>query len=200
MGKFSQIARGTTARKPVTISLIGGAEIACALVPLLAVDELDALAAAQAATKGRGATPADGDPIYELEKRIQVIARACVDVDSSLDNPAPFFDGGVDQIRHPKTGLDRDRILLLYEQWRAHQNDCAPPMANMGPGEYVQQIYAHAAVEAGAELPFESWPRDTQRTFLRTMACQLLAALQLKSPDGSDSPSDEPSSTSSARH
>ncbi|MEJ7728217.1 MAG: hypothetical protein WKG00_03295 [Polyangiaceae bacterium] len=200
MGKFSQIAQGAAARRLYTLTLMGGAEVTCAIVPLLSFDELEALAAAQAATKARAATPTDGDPIYELEKRIQVIVRACVDADSPPDAPQPFFDGGVDQIRHPRTGLDRDRILLLYEQWRAHQDDCAPPMANLTPGEYVQQIFAHAAAEAGAELPFESWPRATQRSFVVSMARQLTAVLQLNLLDGSDSPATGESSSTSPRH
>ena len=199
MAKFSSIARGVRARKAVTFPLLGGGDATCAVVPLLAEQEVAVLAQARAFAISKGLTdPKDGQPLYELSKWVHTLVHACVDVDSPLDDPAPFFDGGAAQILHPKEGLDRDRIALLYQEWMAWQDECSPPPGTMTGEEYMRHLLSHSEVADGAELPFVRWRPIIQQAFVRTMASQLSVLLGLRSLSGSISPESMTSSENSS--
>lgn len=198
MAKFSSIAKGHTARRLVTIPLLSGDDLVCDVVPLLVDQESRILSEARAYAKAKGIDdPKDGQPLYELGKWVHTLVHACVDPDSPVDNPAPYFDGGVAQIIDPAKGLDRDRVALLYKYWEAWQDECSPPPRSMTSAEYYAHVIGCAESEEGAMLPFEPLRPAIQRNFVRTMARQVIELLQLKSHFGSPSADESPSSTTS---
>lgn len=198
MARYSQIKKGTRARRTVSFPMMDGTVIECDVVPLLSDAEAEILAGARSFAKARGVeNPGDGDPIYELGRWVHTVARGCVDKDSPADAPQPFFDGGVEQILDPVDGLDRDRIALLFVEQEHWQDACAPSPKGLSAGEYLAEVLAHAEAPEHATLPFARWRPVMQSSFVRTMAAQLSTLLKLKSLHGSDGADEERSSATS---
>lgn len=189
MAKFSQVAKGATARKRVSFTLMDGTAVECAVIPLLVEADAEILAGARKHAMDRGvADPKDGDPLYEQGIWIHTIVRGCVDPDSPENAPQPFFDGGAQQILHPTLGLDRDRIAFLFEAQQAWQDECSLRPGKLTAGEFFAELVRHAELPEGAELPFERWRPVLRRSFVRSMAVRLGELLQLRSLLGPDSP------------
>lgn len=188
MPKFSAIKRGQRNIKPTCFRTLDGEEAKCGLKFLGIDGEEVALERAIVYAVSRGGKAVDGDPLYELGKAIHLVEIAATDLDDPT-GATPFFDGGLDQIRQ---GLDTERIFLLKELQRTHQEEASPHQGELTVDEYVATLYDSAAVEDGAALPFESWPLRKRRNFQRSMAKQLVTLVQLKSEAGSASTSNLP--------
>lgn len=179
--KFSQLAAGKRALKAVAFTTLNGDEARCSLRPLMALDDATALERAREFAIKRGLKePRDGDPLYELGKAVHTVLLAAVDSDAPEQ---PFFDGGEDQIL---ANLDLDRIFLVREWQRGHQDDCAPGPTKMSADEFIAAVYQVTEAAAGGDLPFFSWRRDFQESFLRSLASLYWSSLQGKSPSGPD--------------
>lgn len=183
MAKFSEVAKGHKARKTIPFLMPNGTTVSIAVVPIFGDDEADVIREAREYAKARGVPePKEDDPLYQRGLFIHTILRGCLDPDSPVDAPAPFFDGGVDQILDRTHGLDRSRMVYLYEAQRAWQNEIAPvPTKDMGAIEFFVEVHRHANIEEGVDLPFESWPPPMRRTFALTMARTLTNSRLLKS-------------------
>lgn len=206
MAKFSDIAKGALARKPVELPLLSGRVVTVAVVIMLGDTEAKVLRDAREFAKEHGLVdPKDGDPLYALGVQVHTIARACLDPDSPEAAPQPFFDGGVKQILDPDHGLDRHRIALLFEQQQAWQHDLAPGPKNLTAVEYFQALLEIKEAPPEAELPFVRWPREAQAGLVRFMASLLFSSPPSKSDGGASSPTDSesqngaPSSRASAK-
>lgn len=186
MARFSDVAKGHKARKPIPFLMPNGATTTIALVPIFGDDEADIIREAREYAKTRGVPePKDDDPLYQRGLFIFTILRGCLDPDSPEEAPAPFFDGGVDQMMDRTLGLDRSRLVYLYEAQRAWQNEIAPvPTRDMGSLEFFVEVQRHANTPEGVDLPFESWPPSMRRTFVRTMAVTLTSSHLLRSWSG----------------
>lgn len=180
MSKFSQIALGIRALKPVEIPLQDGVVATCSVRPLLGYEEAKILADARAYAKARGVDdPRDGNPIYELGVWVHTIVHGCVDSD---DASAPFFDGGADQILDR---LDRDRIALLFEQQQTWQDECSPRQRSMSWEEYKATVVALAMSGDDADIPFVLSRPVLRASFMRSMAKALVTLADPNSPFGS---------------
>lgn len=188
--RFSTIAKGTLATKPVTLPM-GDTEYPLAVRPLNGMESGDALERAAAYAKGKGvANPAVGDRLYDLGLMVHTIAIGCVCAD---DATLPFFDGGAEQIL---AHLDADRIAYLYEQHQAWQDECGVRANGITGGDFILKVMEVANARAD-EDPLAPLRPSTRRAFERTLANLYVTSLQGKSsstPDSSSSTkSDAPS-------
>lgn len=188
MSRFSDIAAGTLARKRgVECTTLSGAPFTVDLRVMNATDEARCLAAACKAASAAGGQPVESDLNYQLEFAAQVVATSAIDPESP-DAPVAYFDNAA-QVRD---GLDRDRILLLAETQRRFQELVSPVRHELSNDEVVAMVMATVTSEEGEELPFERWPRSTQRSWVRTICVLLSNSPEGKSPSTSDS---EPTQT-----
>ena len=167
--------KGVSNIKSVTFSTIDGRRAECGIRLLNGLDESLAMQRAIAFALERGGKGVDDDPLYELGKAVHLVAIACIDTDDKTFETT-YFDGGVDQILKR---LDTETIFLLKERQRAHQEEAVPGQGSLSLEEYVKALYDSAAAEAGAELPFESWPLRARRhlvAFYGKPACRLTCA------------------------
>lgn len=204
MPTFSSIVAGPRARKRVTLPLPGsrfdvdagkweGPTIDVDMRPLRA-DEYDAaLAGARDYAVSRGlAEPTDGDDLFDRGKMAHTLALACVDVDSPLDSPRPFFDGGVEQILTSEA-LTPEVLAYLYEQQQLVQDDASPLRKNLSPAEFTTAVLATAA---GDMSFFVCMRPGTQWSFTRSLASLLAESMRHGLPSSSASSTEpQPSPT-----
>jgi hypothetical protein len=201
MARFSDIKKGTLARRRVDLPLTGGGMVQVDVVPVMPETEAEILRDAIAFARSYGVeNPKDGDPHYALGIQVHTIARACIDPDSPEHAPAPFFDGGVAQITDRTTGLIRQQIALLYEAQVAWQEELSPGPRGRDPAAYVAVLLQAREAPDATDLPFFKWPRVTQADFLRYTADLLSSLLTSKSDGGPSSPAEKsgPSSSKSS--
>lgn len=185
MARFSQVAKGASARHTETLTLLDGTEWRVDVVPLIGEMEADSLVGARAYAKAHGIEePRPGQELYELGLWAHTLLVACLDADENGDVRA--FDS-IEQILDRKNGLDRDRIAFLFEAQQRHQDACSFRKRGLDAVEYINAVVAHAvAEEDAAELPFEQWAPATRRSFVRTLCVQYTNLVGLKSLSGSD--------------
>lgn len=198
MAKYSNLAKGTTVRTVHEFPLPGGGVDRVAVVPLLGIAIADVAKAAREFAEGRGAKAVDGDKEYELGIHVETIARAVLDVDSPADKPAPYFAGGVAEILDPVSGLDPDRIALLFELQRAAQEAYSPDGGALTALEFFDHLQKASEVDEGVEIPFERLPRGKRRGFVRGIARLARLSLSDRSGLGPSSPDAGETSGSSA--
>lgn len=176
--KLAQIAKGTRAREPLTFTLLDGQTAACDLRVLSGEDDDRILAAAVEHAKKLGGEAKDGDPIFAHALNCETVAVACVDNESPVDKPEPFF-ASADEVR---SALDRDRIIIIAEKQRALQSKTSPLRKELSKEEYFLTITQLAAAEEGDELPFSNWGRSLLESFTHSMASQFAALAMARSP------------------
>lgn len=184
MGRFSAIARGTRATRPVVLSY-GGVDVPLAVRPLTGAEEAEALAEGRAYAVGKGiAAPGPTDRLYEIGYMAATLVLGCVDAD---DPAAPFFASAAEVLDN----LDTDRIAYLYEQQQAWQDWCSPRPKNMDAGEFIALVLRLAEEGAGAEAddPLVTLRPSLRRSFARTLARQYMSRL---TPSGGSGSASEP--------
>lgn len=180
MGRFSAIAKGTRATRPVVLSY-GGADVPLAVRPLTGAEEAEALAEGRAYAVGKGiAAPGPTDRLYEIGYMAATLVLGCVDAD---DPGAPFFSSAAEVLDN----LDTDRIAYLYEQQQAWQDWCSPRPKDMDAGEFIALVLQLAEEGAGADAddPLVTLRPSLRLSFARTLARQYQASLARRSPSGS---------------
>src|SRR5688572_16220574 len=131
MAKFHDIKKGVLARYPFDLPMPDGTVVRVALRGLFGENEAKVLQGARQYAIARGLPePMPDDELYEFGKRVHTVLLGVTDVDSPDENPEPFF-GSVAEILDEKTGLDPDRIVLLYEAQRMFQDSIAPMSKSM---------------------------------------------------------------------
>ena len=194
MARFQTIALGTRAREPFTFDLPGHPGVTVDLRPLSDAEEIEALAEARRMAKDKGVgDPKDGDPIYDRLVMAAVLVFGCVDAESPVDKPAPFFANTAEVLT-----LDRDSVVLLYEAHEAWQEQCSPRRIKLSDDEYTAMMLRLA--EDGDIRPFVSLPRATLASCLATSARLLVSsrAASLPSTSASEPKQTETASDSSA--
>jgi hypothetical protein len=185
--KFSDVVRGTRARKRVSID-IGGDPVEIDLRPLNVAEEAGVLERARAFAKASGVdAPREGDPIYDLALATEIIAIGCVDPESSETDPKPFFDVGASQIRASKL-LSREHVLYLAELQAIHQEACSPFRRTVPAEDLFERA---KKIADGDPDPFVELPPQMRWLFTRGLASLLLTSLLDKSLSGSLSPPPE---------
>lgn len=192
MGLFSQIAKGNRARKRgVPCTTLDGTAFTCDLGVIDARQEAQIIDAASKRATTAGAPPTPGSIVFDFEYSVQLVAMSAVDPESPEDAPALFFDGGAEQIRG---ALDRERVLMLAELQRVHQESSSPLMRSMTFDEMLSRVVTLAAEEEGTADPFWMLPRATQESFVRSMARLLVSLLTDKSASGTGEQAEAPPS------
>jgi len=182
MGLFSAIAKGSRARKRgVACTTLDGVAFTCDLGVIDAGQESEVLAAATKRATATGAEAKPGGVVFDFEYAVQLVAISALDPDSQDDKPAMFFDGGADQIRG---ALDRERVLMLAEVQRVHQEATSPLVRKMGQEEFFSLVVRLASEEEGAADPFWTLPRSMRESFTRSMAGLLVISHMGSSASG----------------
>jgi hypothetical protein len=217
MSKFRDLGKGTKGGREEDFEFSSGV-LKIRVVPLLASQdgEIERGAAAYVERENKAnpeappATTTPGNPTYERGVYACTIFRAVLDPEDGQ----PFF-ASVDEI----LTLDRDRLAMLFELQQQAQADFAPRAGGkLDSAQFFETLEKTATAEAGADLPFESWPRATQRLYHRGIASEYrdllirhmalmrevmalrseIASLRGKSTPGPGSPGTETSSEPSA--
>lgn len=180
--RYSSLKRGKRAITEASFVTLNGDVAKCGLRVLLGEDHAAAIQSARDYSKARGLDkPADGEPLYELGKAVHLVLLAAVDLDDPTGE-TPFFDGGEAQVL---AGLDVERIFLLKEKQLAWQDECLGTPSKISADAYIAAVFECASAAEGASLPFESWQPVLRRSFVRSLATQLVSSLTGKSPSGS---------------
>lgn len=192
MSKFSEISKGTFARRRIELD-VNGTKTPIDVRVLTPQEEADVLAQATAFARTRGVErPDEGDTLFDLGRWIYTAAIACVDVDSPENGPRPFFDGGVEQIINSKA-ITRTHLAYIFEHHELWQDECSPYEKKLNADELLQ--FAHRIAE-GDIHPFVALPPATRWLLVRGLAVRLVSSLGPRSPYGFPSPESmsEPSS------
>lgn len=202
MAKFASIEEGARARKPVTLPLLGstydvekaewvGAKVELAVCALGPGEDIEILRQAREYAASRGvAKPEAGEPIYDYAVKLHTLVASCLDVDSPLEKPEPFF-GSVAEITKSKV-ICQDQVNYLYEVQREHQDTVAPRPGSMSHGEFMAAV-VHVA---GGDLDFFGAMRPSmQWSFTRTLAALYISSQAHKSPSSQDGESSSTTDT-----
>lgn len=107
--------------------------------------------------------PNETDPIYNIGVSIYTCAIACVDPDSDVKNPEPFFGTRGDIESAARELLDsihigRDGIVYLAEQHEAWQDLCNPQANKIPPSRFYEGIVSMADDDPDVALKtFLAW-------------------------------------------
>lgn len=194
--KFSQIAKGTFARRAIPLQL-GTQEVQVDVRPLLFEERGEIARFAREYAKGKGVeNPTDDDEAYIIGKRAYMAFIACIDHDSEEKDPKPFFDGGISDVLSGQP-LVSDHIAYLCEQIELWEDECSPREMHLSNAEFIARVVATAG---GDQTAFLLLRPGLQMIFTRTLAERLLSSLADKSSTGSSLPEDTETSPGSATH
>lgn len=134
--------------------------------------------------------PNDTDPIYSLGISVYLCAIACVDPDSDVKDPDPFFgkrgdpeSAALELLASPHIG--RDGIAYLAETQEAWQDMCNPRANKVPPSVFYESIVALADKDPDIALrTFLGCRAAMHFRLLRTMAGLLVNLQQGKSLPG----------------
>jgi len=89
--------------------------------------------------------PNEADPIYNLGVSVYTCASACVDPDSDVKNPEPFFGtrGDLESAALEllnSVHIGRDGIAYLAEQQEAWQDSCNPQANKVSPAKFYEIV------------------------------------------------------------
>jgi hypothetical protein len=153
-------------------------------------DEVLAQARAHAITRGLS-DPKPGDPIFDLSVMVHTLRIGCVDPDSPVDSPVPFF-ASAEQIRK---NLSRDQIVHLHAQHEHWQDECSPRAKKFeSENHFLGWVIQTAESESPSDFFDLLGPALLWRS-VRTLAKQHLSLLTDRSPAGFTSAESTPSST-----
>lgn len=177
MGRFKDIAQGTRQRKRgVDCTTLAGVAFQVDLRLLDGNEEEDAVACAKARSKEKGGDGSENDLTFQFANAVEIVLRAAVDPASPDDAPEPFF-ADADEVR---SGLDRERILLLSELQRVFQETHSPRRGVMSEGEFINHVY-RLALDGGDLDPFWRLPLSMRDSFTRILVKELVISQQVKS-------------------
>lgn len=159
---------------------------------VLTLDELAIIyeKAGDFASKRGVKEPNETDPIYSIGESIYLCAMACVDPDSDVKNPEPFFgtrgdleSAALELLSSPHIG--RDGIAYLKETQEAWQDICNPRANKVPPSVFYEAIVSLADKDPDVALrTFLGFRPAMLFRLLRTMAGLLVSLLPDKSFNG----------------
>lgn len=188
--KFSSLVKGTRARKTIQFPVPGatrneagewtGAVVDVDLRPLTPSELAECFEAAASYAKARGVEARDGEPIFDLAFRAQVVLRSALDAEKK-DEAVPFFDS-VDQILGGD--FSDGHLLYLFELADSWQAECSPQIPKLDPSVFQRVTVSAAKGESGdflALAPAIRW------LCFRTLAALYATSLLRKSDSGESS-------------
>ena len=193
--KFSDVAKGIAAERPVEIQLRG--KLCRPLVrPLSNDEETDVVAFAIKFAKGKGAPAEEGNAVYDSGLMCQTIALAYLDPESDPKARESFF-AGPDEIRT----LDTETIALLYEHQELWQRETSPSKRHVGAGDLMEMVRTLGEDEQDPLARLDDFLRlspPTRWSLVRFMAALLVSSHVLK-PRSSLNDEGEPARSSDTK-
>jgi hypothetical protein len=195
MPTFSQLAKGMRARRRVKLPLPGahvdtqtgewvGPTDELDVRPLRSDEYAEVLAGARRYAVEHGlAEPTDEDELYQRGRQLHTLAIACLDRDSPVDTPRPYFDGGVKQIDASDL-LTPEVLAYLERQQELVQDESNPLLKSVSPAEFMDVVARVAEGDLGF---FVNSRPGTLWIFMRTLASLHLNA-RTRSAQSSSSP------------
>lgn len=178
MSRFRDILRGLDARKRVEVPY-GAAAIVCWMRPLTGDQESAAHADGLRHAKEKGVeAPAPGDIAYELGRRAGIVARSAMAAETGDE---PYFESVAEVL----SGLDPDRILILYEEQERWQEHASPRASAMDEPAFNQGVVECAGGVDQADRFLSRCRPGLRASFLHTLAGLHFSALLDKSASGS---------------
>lgn len=163
--KFRDLERGPAQGRTEDFELWPGVTAKIRVIPLLAGRDREIETGAAEYARAEKAEAKAGEPTYERGIYAHTILLSVLDPDDGK----PMF-ASIAEMLDPATGLDRDRLALLFELQQQAQADFAPRAGKLTNAEFFALLERTAEAPEGTDLPFERLPRDTRRSFVRTMA------------------------------
>jgi hypothetical protein len=140
--------------------------------------------------RSKGAESRDTDPIYNLGVNVYLCAIACVDPDSDVRDPDPFFGerGDVESAALELFGsphIGREGLQYLAQAQQLWQDTCSPSAMRMSPRDMVEAVRKAGGDQEEAFATFLALRPGMQWASWRFMASQLSILLTPKSSDTS---------------
>lgn len=184
--KFANVLKGTRAERLVEVSgfTVGaeGKPFTVLVRPLTGLEHESAFAAAHTRAIEKGvASPALGDPIYDLALMAFVLAAGCVDPDSPEDARTLSFESGLQIL----TEMHPEQIVLLHEHHELWQDECSPSNKRVTEDNLLDTI--REVIGPKGHTVFMDFSPSTRVSFAISMARTLLPLLEAKSTPGSTS-------------
>ena len=197
MAKYSNLRRGARGFRVIDFERPDGEVDKVRVRALKGSRDDEIFQGAKEFAEKNGGKAVEGDTEFDRGIYLHTILLACEDSDSPLDKPEPYFPS-LDVILDKDGGLDRDRIVYLFEVQQQVQDEFAPRPKTLSPIQYFEWMRVTAEADDGVELPFERSPRNTQRAFVRGLAQTVWKSLQAKFSNGPASPDGSKTSESTA--
>jgi hypothetical protein len=162
-----------------------------ALVVLNGEEETRSLELARAAAIKAGVTdPKPNEPIYDLQVMVHTLLFGCVDNESPIDAPVPFFSSAEQIMR----SLSRDQITHLFAQHEFWQDEISPRAKNTTEDDFMRWLTGVAESESPSDF-FELVGPATLWRYVHTLIKLLALSPTDRSPVGSTTDSSGKSST-----
>lgn len=184
MAKFGDIALGSLARRPVTVTDPRAGEMSFHVRYLDDTDDDQIEQGAEAFARARGASvPPQGAPLssgaaqnpwrgnahYERGYVLYTLFVACVDPDSPQSNPESYFRT-IEEVQK----LHPDTITQMYLAQRIFQSDLSPNISDIAGKDLFAHIVSIAISDD--ERPFVRLAPSLQWTLVRTLAVLCIAS------------------------
>ncbi len=189
--KFSQVAKGTRAERPITvpgykvIDPVTQAEKSFVVIvrPLSGLEQETAFANARMRAIEKGVPdPKFGEPIYDLAVMAFVLAVGCVDPDSPENARTHTFKDGIEILEE----LHPEMIVFLHEHHETWQSETSPfEQGGMGDKSLMEKVREVAGPDGYAT--FMRWSPRMRLTYVLFTARMLWDSLGHKFLSSSDS-------------
>lgn len=163
--KFRDLERGPAQGRTEDFELWPGVIAKILVMPLLAGRDREIETGAAEYARSEKAEAKPGEPTYERGIYAHTILLSVLDP----EDRKPMF-ASIAEMLDPATGLDRDRLALLFELQQQAQADFAPHAGKLTSAEFFNLLERTAEAPEGTDLPFEPLPRGMQRAYHRGIA------------------------------
>jgi hypothetical protein len=120
-----------------------------ALVVLTGEEEAIALAGAREFAVKRGVVdPKPDDPIYDLGLIVHTLLLGCVDPESPVDAPVPFFTSAEQILKN----LNREQTVHLHAQHEFFQDETSPRAKRLSNEEFLSWLVGVAESESPSDF------------------------------------------------
>jgi hypothetical protein len=131
----------------------------------------------------RGSVSED-DEAFQHAIRVFTLAKSCVDSESPGDSPAPFFDGGAEQV-FASQDLTTEHVVYMHERYLLWRDETSPRLPSIKPEDFAR---AAVGIANGDETFFLAMRLGTLWHFIRTLASLHVNSHTHNSGSSSDSP------------
>lgn len=172
MAKLRDVILEKPRRKACSVDALDGATKLRFALRLLNGAEFKAVEERARLALGLDKQPPPEDTLYAREKMVQTLLLACVDDETPLESPEPYFADAAEVLRV----LDDARITHVYQEQRVFQSEFAPVVERCSFDDFVKLTWASVeeATKGGdPERPFAGLPYRKLVSFATNAAAAL---------------------------